>query len=171
METLVRGWAIPGTKGLEHRVGGLEKDAITGSVSHDPLNHQKMVETREEKVERIVKDVPDLEVDGDVSGELLIIGWGSTYGHLLTALRELESEGKKISLAHFRYIRPLPKNTRKVLSKFKKLVVCELNLGQFANYLRMNFQEFEFKQYNKIQGLPFTVIELKEYFIKILEEE
>ncbi len=171
METLVRGWAIPGTKGLEHRVGGLEKDAITGSVSHDPLNHQKMVETREEKINRIVKDVPDLEVDGDVSGELLIIGWGSTYGHLLTALRELESEGKKISLAHFRYISPLPKNTREALSKFKKIVVCELNLGQFAKYLRMNFQEFEFKQYNKIQGLPFTVIELKEYFIKILEEE
>ncbi len=170
-KNLVRGWAIPGTKGLEHRVGGLEKDAITGSVSHDPLNHQKMVETREEKVNRIVKDVPDLEVDGDKSGELLIIGWGSTYGHLLTALRELKSEGKKIGLAHFRHIRPLPKNTREVLSRFKKLVVCELNLGQFAKYLRMNFQEFEFKQYNKIQGLPFTVIELKEYFIKILEEE
>lgn len=170
-KNLVRGWAIPGTKGLEHRVGGLEKDAITGSVSHDPLNHQKMVETREEKVNRIVKDVPDLEVDGDKSGELLIIGWGSTYGHLLTSLRELKSEGKKIGLAHFRHIRPLPKNTREVLSRFKKLVVCELNLGQFAKYLRMNFQEFEFKQYNKIQGLPFTVIELKEYFIKILEEE
>ena len=169
-KTLVRGWAIPGTKGLEHRVGGLEKDAITGSVSHDPLNHQKMVETREGKVNRIVKDVPDLEVEGNVSGELLIIGWGSTYGHLLTAFRELEAEGKKISLAHFRYIRPLPKNAREVLSKFKKLVVCELNLGQFANYLRMNFQEFEFKQYNKIQGLPFTVIELKEHFIKLLEE-
>ncbi len=169
-KTLVRGWAIPGKKGLEHRVGGLEKDAITGSVSHDPLNHQKMVETREGKVNRIVKDVPDLEVEGNVSGELLIIGWGSTYGHLLTAFRELEAEGKKISLAHFRYIRPLPKNTRKVLSKFKKIVVCELNLGQFANYLRMNFQEFEFKQYNKIQGLPFTVIELKEHFIKLLEE-
>jgi len=170
-KNLVRGWAIPGTKGLEHRVGGLEKDAISGSVSHDPLNHQKMVETREEKVNRIVKDVPDLEVEGNVSGELLIIGWGSTYGHLLTAFRELEAEGKKISLAHFRYIRPLPKNTREVLSKFKKLVVCELNLGQFANYLRMNFQEFEFKQYNKIQGLPFTVIELKEHFIKLLEEK
>lgn len=170
-KNLVRGWAIPGTKGLEHRVGGLEKDAISGSVSHDPLNHQKMVETREEKVNRIVKDIPDLEVEGNVSGELLIIGWGSTYGHLLTAFRELEAEGKKISLAHFRYIRPLPKNTREVLSKFKKLVVCELNLGQFANYLRMNFQEFEFKQYNKIQGLPFTVIELKEHFIKLLEEK
>jgi len=170
-ETLVRGWAIPGTKGLEHRVGGLEKDAITGSVSHDPLNHQKMVETREEKINRIVKDVPDLEVDGDKSGELLIIGWGSTYGHLLTALRELKSESKKIGLAHFRHIRPLPKNTREVLSRFKKIVVCELNLGQFAKYLRMNFQEFEFKQYNKIQGLPFTVIELKECFIKILKEK
>jgi len=108
---------------------------------------------------------------GGVSGELLIIGWGSTYGHLLTAFRELEAEGKKISLAHFRYIRPLPKNTREVLSRFKKIVVCELNLGQFANYLRMNFQEFEFKQYNKIQGLPFTVIELKECFIKILKEK
>jgi len=170
-KTLVRGWAIPGTKGLEHRVGGLEKDAITGSVSHDPLNHQKMVETREEKVNRIVKDVPVLEVDGDKCGELLIIGWGSTYGHLLTALRELKSESKKIGLAHFRHIRPLPKNTREVLSRFKKIVVCELNLGQFAKYLRMNFQEFEFKQYNKIQGLPFTVIELKECFIKILKEK
>jgi 2-oxoglutarate ferredoxin oxidoreductase subunit alpha len=171
IERLARTWALPGTKGLEHRIGGLEKDALTGNVSHDPENHEKMIRIRDEKVEKVVNFIPDLEVEGDEDGDLLVVGWGGTYGHLITAVNELREEGKKVSLAHFNYIRPLPKNTRDVLRKFKKIVVCELNLGQFANYLRMKYQEFKFNQYNKIQGLPFTVIELKKNINKILEDK
>jgi len=171
IERLARTWALPGTKGMEHRIGGLEKDALTGNVSHDPENHEKMVRLRDEKVEKVVDFIPDLEAEGDEDGDLLIVGCGGTYGHLITAVNELREEGKKVSLAHFNYIRPLPKNTRDVFRKFKKIVVCELNMGQFADYLRMKFQEFRFNQYNKIQGLPFTVIELKKNINKILEDK
>ncbi len=168
---LARTWALPGTKGLEHRIGGLEKDALTGNVSHDPENHEKMIRIRDEKVEKVVNFIPDLEVEGGKEGDLLVVGWGGTYGHLITVVNELREEGKKVSLAHFNYIRPLPRNTRDVFRKFKKIVVCELNLGQFADYLRMKYQEIKFNQYNKIQGLPFTVIELKKNINKILEDK
>lgn len=168
-ETLVRRWAIPGMKGMEHRVGGLEKDFLKGSVSHDPINHQKMVKVREDKVNRVVNVIPDLEVMGDSQGDLLVVGWGGTFGYLKTAVQELQEEGKKISLAHFNYIRPLPGNAKEIFSGFKRIIVCELNLGQFANYLRIKCQEFKYEQYNKVQGLPFTVVELKEEFIKLLE--
>ncbi|NQU81341.1 MAG: 2-oxoacid:acceptor oxidoreductase subunit alpha [Bacteroidetes bacterium] len=171
VERLARTWALPGTKGLEHRIGGLEKDALTGNVSHDPENHEKMIKIRDEKVEKVVDFIPELEVEGGDDGDLLVVGWGGTYGHLITAVNELREEGRKVSLAHFNYIRPLPKNTGDVLRKFKKIVVCELNMGQFANYLRMKYQEFKFYQYNKIQGLPFTVIELKKNINKILEDK
>jgi len=167
-ETLARKWAIPGTRGLEHRVGGLEK-TIKGSVSYTPENHEFMVRTRDEKVERIVMDVPDLKVIGRKTGDLLVIGWGSSYGHIATAVTELQAEGYKVSAANFNYIRPLPKNTAKVFAGFGKLVVCELNTGQFANYLRMKHQKYNYHQYNKIQGLPFTVQEIKDYCIKLLE--
>jgi 2-oxoglutarate ferredoxin oxidoreductase subunit alpha len=170
-ETLARPWAIPGTKGLEHRLGGLEKDLLTGSVSHDPVNHQRMVEMREEKVNCIARDVPDLEVIGEQSGDLLVVGWGGTYGHLLTAVRELLKEKHKIGLAQFSYIRPLPKNVADVFGRFKKIIVCENNLGQFANYLRFNYQQFRLLQFNKIQGLPFTVEELTEKFTNVIEEK
>ena len=170
VEKLARTWALPGTKGFEHRIGGLEKDALTGNVSHDPENHEKMVKIRDEKVEKVVDFIPELEAEGDEEGDLLVVGWGGTYGHLITAVNELREEGKKVSLAHFNYIRPLPKNTRDIFRKFKKIVVCELNLGQFADYLRMKHQEFKYYQYNKIQGLPFTVIELKMNINKILED-
>ncbi len=169
-ETLVRGWAIPGTPGLEHRIGGLEKDEITGNVSYDPLNHEKMTHIRAEKVERIVKDIPEQKVEGAQEGDLLLVGWGSTYGHLVSAMEELNQEGKKVGLAHFNYIYPLPSNTGEVLGRFKKILVCELNLGQFANYLRMNHQQYEYHQLNKVQGLPFTVAEIKEAAKKLLEE-
>ncbi len=169
-ETLVRGWAIPGTPGLEHRIGGLEKDEITGNVSYDPLNHEKMTHIRAEKVKRMVRDIPEQTVEGAQEGDLLLVGWGSTYGHLVSAMEELNQEGKKVGLAHFNYIYPLPANAAEVLGRFKKILVCELNLGQFANYLRMNFQQYEYHQLNKIQGLPFTVAEIKEAAIKLLEE-
>jgi 2-oxoglutarate ferredoxin oxidoreductase subunit alpha len=167
-KTLARKWAIPGTPGLEHRVGGLEK-TIKGSVSYTPENHEFMVKTRDEKVERIVSDVPDLKVIGKKTGDLLVIGWGSSYGHIATAVAELQAEGYKVSAANFNYIRPLPKNTAKVFAGFTKLVVCELNTGQFANYLRMKHQKYSYHQYNKVQGLPFTVKEIKDYCIKLLE--
>ncbi len=169
-ETLVRGWAIPGTPGLEHRVGGLEKDKNTGNVSYDPLNHEEMTHIRAEKVARIAKDIPAQQIEGAQEGELLLVGWGSTYGHLVSAMEELQAEGKKVGLAHFNYINPLPANTGEVLGKFKKLLVCELNLGQFANYLRMNFPKYEYHKLNKVQGLPFTVVEIKDAANKLLEE-
>jgi len=170
-ETLVRTWAVPGTEGLRHRVGGLEKLDVIGSVSHDPLNHQIMTNFRMDKVQKAAANIPDLVVHGDKNGDLLVVGWGGTFGGLLTAVQEMHDEGKKVGLAHFNYIMPLPKNTLDVLSKFKKIIVCELNMGQFAAYLRMNFQQFEFMQFNKVQGLPFMVSELKDKFNGILESK
>ncbi len=169
-EKLNRGWAIPGTPGLRHRIGGLEKEDITGNVSHDPLNHQRMSELRQAKVDKVADYIPDLEVEGDEEGDLLLVSWGGTYGVMLTTLEEMRAEGKKVSLAHFRNIMPMPKNVREVFSKFKKIIVCEINMGQFVNYLRMHYPEFTYHQYNKIQGLPFMVSELKEQFEALLNE-
>ncbi len=166
---LSRKWAIPGTRGREHRIGGLEK-TVKGTVSYIPENHEHMVKMRAEKVARVVTKVPNIQPYGDNEGDMLLIGWGGTYGHLLTAVRELRKEGKKISLAHFNYINPLPANTAEVFSRYKKLVVAELNAGQFVKYLRMEFEDCRFKQINKIQGLPFTITEIKEQCIKLLEE-
>jgi len=168
VKTLVRKWAIPGTFGLEHRIGGLEK-TVSGNVSYVPENHERMVKEREEKVQRIANELPELTVTGDEKGDLLVVGWGGTYGHLVTAVKELSAEGYKISSAQFNYINPLPKNTAEVFAKFKKIVVCELNQGQFVNYLRMKHQQFNYYQYNRVQGLPFTIHEIKECCIKLLE--
>jgi 2-oxoglutarate/2-oxoacid ferredoxin oxidoreductase subunit alpha len=170
VERLARTWAIPGTPGLEHRIGGLEK-TIKGTVSYTPETHEEMVKARAEKVERVVEKIPELKVFGEESGDLLVVGWGGSYGHLITAVREMQAEGVKVSLANFNYIKPFPKNVRNVFSNFNKIVVCELNLGQFADYLRMNYQEFTYEQLNKVQGVPFTVTEIKEYCIKLLEEK
>ncbi len=168
--TLAREWAFPGMKGFEHRIGGLEKN-ITGTVSHDPENHQKNTEIREEKVQRVADMIPELEICGDdEGGEVLVVGWGGTYGHLVSAVRELRREGKDVSLAHFNYIKPLPKNTEEVFSKFKKIIVCELNLGQFVAYLRDELPQFTYHQANKVKGLPFTVSELEESVNKLLED-
>jgi 2-oxoglutarate/2-oxoacid ferredoxin oxidoreductase subunit alpha len=166
---LVREWALPGMPGFEHRIGGLEKN-ITGTVSHDPENHQANTRIREEKVQKVVDLVPDLEPFGDGEGDLLVVGWGGTYGHLTGAVTELRKEGKNVSLAFFNYIKPLPPNAADVFGKFKKIVVCELNLGQFASYLRDKIPGFEYHQINKIKGLPFTVNELKEGMNKLLED-
>jgi 2-oxoglutarate/2-oxoacid ferredoxin oxidoreductase subunit alpha len=169
-DTLARSWAIPGMKGYEHTIGGLEKADVTGFVSNIPENHQKMCVLRRDKVERVIGEVPDLKVEGNESGEVLVIGWGGTYGHLKTVTRELQEEGKDVNLAHFNYIYPLPKNTADILKRYKKIIICELNLGQFAKYLRMNYPEFTYHQYNKVQGQPFTVIELRENIINLLEK-
>ncbi len=169
-ETLSRKWAIPGTPGLEHRIGGLEK-TIKGTVSYIPENHELMVNLRADKVERIAENLPELSVFGPESGDLLVVGWGGSYGYLVTAVRELQAEGYKVGLVNFNYINPLPKNVSNVFSRFRKIVVCELNMGQFANYLRLKYQEFRYEQINKVQGLPFTVTEIKDKCIKILEGE
>lgn len=167
-EKLARGWAFPGTKGLEHRVGGLEKDFLKGTVSHDPINHEKMVNVRAAKVAKVAEYLPEQEVFGAQEGELLVVGWGGTYGHLLTAVQEMREEGKDVSLCHISYINPLPRNIVDVFKRYKKIVVCELNMGQLASYLRMEHQQFNYLQFNKYQGLPFTVVELKDKFNQIL---
>lgn len=165
-DTLARNWVIPGIPELMHRLGSLEKDYVTGQASHVPENHQKMVLTRKEKVERVAHYIPPIEVDGATQGDLLIVGWGGTYGHLLSATKSLVADGKKVALAQFNYIHPLPANTKEVFARYKKILVCELNSGQFASYLRMQHQEFSFLQYNKVQGLPFTVEEIKNECLK-----
>lgn len=168
--TLARKIAIPGTKGLEHRIGGLEKEDVTGDVSYDPENHEKMCGIRAEKIRLISELIPQQKILGAEDSDLLVVGWGGTYGSLYSAVDNLISEGESIALCQFNYINPLPKNTGTLLNKFKKIVVCELNSGQFANYLRMNFQGIEFNQYNKIQGLPFTTSELKSHFKTLLSK-
>ncbi|MGB0805382.1 MAG: 2-oxoacid:acceptor oxidoreductase subunit alpha [Salibacteraceae bacterium] len=168
-KSLARKWAIPGTAGFEHRIGGLEKDALTGNVSYDPENHEAMTKVREEKVQRVANFIPELELEGAQEGDLLIVGWGGTYGTLLTAGEEVKAGGK-VGLAHFNYIKPLPRNTEEIFSKFKKIVVCELNNGQFIKYLQSELPQFEYLGYNKIQGLPFTTAELTDRFNEILNE-
>ncbi len=171
-ERLNRYWAVPGQKGLIHRVGGLEKSDIYGEVSHDPFNHQVMCQYRAEKVRRVENYIPNQEIYGSQDGgELLVIGWGGTFGAIHTAVKELREEGYDISLAQFNYLFPLPKNTGEVLGKFKKHIVCELNLGQFAEYLRSNYPEHNYMQYNKVQGLPFFINELVKKFQQILEDK
>ncbi len=166
---LARYWAFPGQKGLRHRVGGLEKEDVTGEVSHDPFNHEIMVMIRNEKVDRVANHIPLQTVIGEEKGDLLVVGWGGTYGALYTAVKDMQKEGKKIGMAQFNYINPLPKNTSEILSRYKKIVVCELNMGQFAMYLRSKFPQFPYLQYNKVQGLPFMISELKRKFNLILE--
>ncbi|WP_372916637.1 2-oxoacid:acceptor oxidoreductase subunit alpha [Salegentibacter sp.] len=170
-DTLARNWAIPGTPGLEHRVGGLEKDRITGDVSHVPENHEIMTHIRADKVKRVQNYIPEIKPEFAQEGDLLVIGWGGTYGSLHSAVKEIvEMQGyKNIGLAHFNYINPLPKNTGELLKRFKKVLVCELNNGQFVNVLRMNFEEQKFLQFNKIQGLPFANSELIEKFKQLAE--
>lgn len=168
-EKLVRSWAFPGRQGLEHRVGGLEKDCLKGCISHDPKNHQLMVDTRAAKVAKVAEDIPIQEVWGDREGDLLVVGWGGTRGHLQTAVEQMREAGDRVSLCHFNYINPLPRGVREIFKGFRRIVVCELNEGQFANYLRQNFQEFNYEQYNKCEGLPFTVAELVAKFQTLLK--
>ncbi|MDD5506735.1 MAG: 2-oxoacid:acceptor oxidoreductase subunit alpha [Bacteroidales bacterium] len=168
-QKLNRFWAIPGQEGLRHRIGSLEKEDVTGYVSHDPLNHEKMVRLREEKVQRVANYVPELKVWGEPTGDLLAVGWGGTYGAMISAVEELQQQGKSISLAQFNYLKPLPRNTEAVLKGFRKIIICELNMGQFAMYLSALYPQFKYLRYNKIQGLPFMIEELKRKFNQVLE--
>ena len=166
-ETMVRYWAIPGQEGYTHILGGLEKDGNTGAISTEPENHDIMCRLRAEKVARI--PVPDLEVEGDKEdAELLIVGFGSTYGHLYSAMEELQKEGHKVALAQLKFINPLPKNTAEVMKKYKKVVVAEQNLGQLAAYLRAKVDGFAPYQFNQVKGQPFVVSELKKAFAAII---
>ena len=168
-EKLSRFWAIPGQPGLRHRVGGLEKANITGEVSHDPMNHQIMVELREKKVQKVADFIPDQKVIGPSEADLLVVGWGGTYGALVSAVNDLQEEGKSVAMAQFSYINPLPPNTADIFKGYKKILVAEINLGQFASYLRSKHPQFEYLQYNKIQGLPLFISELKVKINEILE--
>ena len=168
-ETLVRYWAIPGQEGYTHILGGLEKDSNTGAISTDPENHDKMCRLRASKVARI--PVPDLEVEGDVEdAELLIVGFGSTYGHLYSAMDELRKKGYKVAHTQFRYLNPLPANTSSILKRYKKVVVAEQNLGQLAAYLRSKVDAFVPYQYNEVKGQPFVVSSLVKAFESIINK-
>ena len=163
-----RYWAIPGTEGFTHILGGLEKDNKTGAISTDPENHDLMTHLRAEKIAKI--EVPDVEVEGDKDdAELLIVGFGGTYGHLHAAMDELRATGKKAALAHFKFINPLPKNTAEVMKRYKKVVVAEQNMGQFAGYLRMKVDGFVPYQFNQVKGQPFLVNELVQAFEEIIK--
>ena len=168
-ETGVRYWAVPGREGYTHILGGLEKDSNTGAISTDPDNHDLMCHLRAEKVAKI--PVPDVEVYGCADdADLLIVGFGGTFGHLYSAMDEMLKAGKKVALAHFRYLNPLPKNTAEVLKRYAKVVVAEQNLGQFAAYLRMKVDNFTPYQYNEVKGQPFVVARLVEAFTEILNK-
>ena len=165
----VRYWAIPGTEGFTHILGGLEKDNATGAISTNPENHHLMTQLRQQKINNI--QVPDVVVEGDKDdAELLIVGFGGTYGHLHAAMDEMRAAGKKVALAHFKYINPLPANTEEVLKKYPKVVVAEQNMGQFAGYLRMKLDGFVPEQYNEVKGQPFVVSELVAAFTEILNK-
>ena len=165
----VRYWAIPGQEGFQHRLGGLEKDYNTSALSNDPLNHEKMVMARKRKVENVANHIPALEVLGDADADTLLVGWGGTFGHLYTAVEEMNAAGKKVALAQFSYISPLPANTGEVLGKYKNVIVAELNTGQFAEYLQSKIDGLVVKRINKTQGQPFLVHEIVEGVTKIME--
>ncbi|HXF04561.1 MAG TPA: 2-oxoacid:acceptor oxidoreductase subunit alpha [Blastocatellia bacterium] len=158
-ETLARPWAIPGTPGLEHRIGGLEKQHITGNVSYDPENHQLMTHLRAEKIARVAQDIPDVEVFGDTEGELLVVGWGGTYGAITSAVEQVQAKGLPVSSIHLRYLNPLPRNLGQVLSRFRKVLVPELNMGQLVFLLRAKYL-VDAIPFNKVKGRPFKISEL-----------
>ncbi len=166
-QTKIRYWAIPATEGLQHRIGGLERNYNTGIISTDGKNHAKMIETRQFKVQNIANQLPLIEVEGDASADTLVIGWGSTKGHLQSAVAELNNRGKKTAHLHFNYINPLPKNTEEIIRKYKKVIVCELNSGQFAAYLRSKIFGVNFLQINKNEAQPFSIEELVEEIEKL----
>ncbi|MFU8859583.1 MAG: 2-oxoacid:acceptor oxidoreductase subunit alpha [Cyclonatronaceae bacterium] len=170
-DSLNRYWMSPGDKGFEHRIGGLEKQEITGNLTYEPQNHEKMTKIRAAKIDEIAGKLPKQTVIGAETGKLLVVGWGSTHGAINTAVVELlEEGGKDVGYSHFNYINPLPENTAEILARFDQILVCELNNGQFVNYLRSKFPGLNFKQFNKIQGQPFFTSEIKAAIINTLTE-
>jgi 2-oxoglutarate ferredoxin oxidoreductase subunit alpha len=165
IDTFARPWAVPGTPGLEHRVGGLEKESVTGNVSYDPANHQLMTDTRAWKVANIANDIPVVEVDGDQGAKILILGWGSTFGSIRAAARRARLEGHEVATAHLRYLNPLPNNLGDVLRSYEKILIPELNTGQLLKVIRAEYL-LDAVGLNKVAGEPFKVTEITE---KILE--
>lgn len=168
-ENLVRPWAVPGTPGLEHRIGGLEKQNITGNISYDPENHQLMVKIRQEKVDKIADHIPEQKIDsGEEKGKVLVIGWGSTYGVIKSAVAELQAQGKSVSHVHLRHLRPFPKNLGDIIKNFDHILIPEINNGQLIKIIRDQYL-VDAKGHNKIMGIPITKHELVEalqnYFI------
>ncbi|MDH8701617.1 2-oxoglutarate ferredoxin oxidoreductase subunit alpha [Dysgonomonadaceae bacterium PH5-43] len=170
LETDVRYWAAPGTEGFQHRIGGLEKEYTTSVICTDPDNHQKMVMTRQAKIDKIANKLPLQEVYGDKDADVLVVGWGGTYGHLSEAVSEVQKAGKKVAFTHFRFINPLPKNTEEIMKSYKKVIVIEQNLGQFANFLKSKIGGFNPYQFNRVKGQPFIVARLVEEITKLIEE-
>ena len=170
-ESLVRYWAVPGMPGAMHRVGGLEKDAKTSVISTDGANHEKMVITRRQKVANIANDIPLLEIQGDRDADTILIGWGGTYGHMLTACEQLNRDGHRVALAQFRYINPLPANALEEIRKYDNVIVAELNTGMFADYLQQKLPGVEIKRINKIEGQPFMVSEIVDGVLRHLNEK
>jgi 2-oxoglutarate ferredoxin oxidoreductase subunit alpha len=158
-ETLARPYAIPGTPGLEHRIGGIEKQHITGNVNYDPENHHLMVKLRQEKIDRAANDVPLVEVFGEPKGKVLVLGWGSTYGSISTAVEKLQSEGKSVSSAHLRHLNPFPKNLGEVLAGFETVIIPEMNLGQLATMIRAKYL-VDAVAFSKVKGRPFQIREI-----------
>jgi 2-oxoglutarate ferredoxin oxidoreductase subunit alpha len=158
-KTLARPWAIPGTPGLEHRVGGLEKESGTGNVSYDPVNHEKMIRVRAEKIERIADDIPELTINGKDSGKVLVIAWGSTQGAINSAIEALHRKGVSVSAVHLRYLNPLPRNLGDIISRFDHVLVPELNLGQLLMIIRARYL-VDAIGLDKVQGKPFKVSEI-----------
>jgi 2-oxoglutarate ferredoxin oxidoreductase subunit alpha len=167
-QRLVRQWAIPGTPGLEHRIGGLEKEDITGNVSYDPINHEHMVRTRAQKIANIANEIPLLQVTGPAEGDLLVVGWGGTYGSIVTAVQRAQRKGLKVAQAHLRYLNPMPRNTGEVLHRYKKVLVPELNAGQLAWLLRAEHL-VDAVGLNKIQGRPFLVSEIEQKIEELVQ--
>jgi 2-oxoglutarate/2-oxoacid ferredoxin oxidoreductase subunit alpha len=160
-ETLARPWAVPGTPGLEHRLGGLEKQDVTGNVNYEPLNHEHMVRTRAAKVEAVAQEIPDVVPEGDAEGDLVIVAWGSTHGSITAALRAQRARGRKIGHIHLRFLNPLPRNLGEVLKRYKQVLVPEMNMGQLIMMLRAKYL-IDAKGLNKIQGKPFKQSEIED---------
>jgi len=166
-KTLARPWALPGTPGLEHRIGGIEKQDVIGNISYEPLNHEKMVRTRAAKVEAIAQDIPDVTVEGDQKGDLLVVSWGSTAGSIAAAVKAQQARGSKIGHVHLRHLNPLPRNMGDVIKRFRKVLVPELNMGQLLWVLRAKYL-VDAEGLNKIQGRPFRQAELEDKFTEML---
>jgi 2-oxoglutarate ferredoxin oxidoreductase subunit alpha len=168
-ETLARPWAVPGTAGLEHRIGGLEKEDVTGNVSYDPDNHDRMTRLRAQKVAGIAADIADLEVD-DPTGDarVLVLGWGGTYGPIAAAVRRVRARGEKVARAHLRHLNPFPRNTGEVLRRYDRVLIPEMNLGQLLKLVRAEFL-VDAVGYNRVRGLPFRAVELEEAILALVE--
>ncbi len=166
--TLTRPWAIPGTRGLEHRIGGLEKDNLSGNISYDPDNHDYMVKIRTKKVENIANDIPLAQTDGDGSGELLVVSWGGTYGSVNSAVHNKRSEGLSVSHMHLRYLNPLPNNLGQILNNFKQILVPEINLGQLVKILRDKYLVSAIG-FNVVRGLPLRALEIEETIDELIK--